>query len=68
MHRYEIVIFWSDADEVFVEEVSELPGCRAHGDSPATALANCQEAIDLWVDTARELGRPIPEPKRRRLA
>ncbi len=68
MHRYEIVIFWSDEDAAFVAEVPELPGCAAHGDSPAAALSSCQEAIDLWLDTAREVGRPIPEPKGRRLA
>lgn len=68
MHRYEIVIRWSDEDETFVAEAPELPGCMAHGDSPATALERCQEAIDLWLDTARELGRPIPEPKGRRFA
>ncbi len=68
MHRYEIVIFWSYEDAAFVAEVPELPGCTAHGDSPAAALSSCQEAIDLWLDTARELGRPIPDPKGRRLA
>ncbi|MGH7541748.1 MAG: type II toxin-antitoxin system HicB family antitoxin [Gemmatimonadota bacterium] len=68
MHRYEMVIFWSEADEAFVAEVPELPGCMAHGESPAAALASCQEAIDLWLDAARELGRPIPEPKGRRFA
>ena len=68
MHKYEIVISWSDEDEVFVAEVPELPGCAAHGDSPVAALSSCQQAIDLWLDTARELGRPIPEPKGRRLA
>lgn len=68
MHKYEIVIFWSEQDDVFVAEVPELPGCMAHGDSPDAALENCQEAIDLWLDTARDLGRPIPEPKGRRLA
>lgn len=67
MHKYEIIIFWSDEDGAFVAEVPELPGCMAHGDSADTALANCQEAIDLWIDTAKELGRPIPEPKGRRL-
>lgn len=68
MHKYEIVIFWSEEDEAFVADVPELPGCKAHGDSPASALANCQDAIDLWLDTARELGRPIPEPRGRRPA
>lgn len=68
MHKYEIVIFWGDEDDAFVAEVPELPGCMAHGDSPDAVLADIQDAIDLWLDTARELDRPIPEPKGRRLA
>ncbi len=67
MHKYEIIIYWSKDDEVFVAEVPELPGCAAHGDTPDAALANCHEAINLWLDTARESGRPVPEPKGRRL-
>ncbi len=67
MHKYEIIIYWSKDDEVFVAEVPELPGCAAHGDTPDAALANCHEAINLWLDTAREFGRPVPEPKGRRL-
>ena len=67
MHKYEIIIYWSDADDAFVAEVPELPGCAAHGDSPDSALANCQEAVALWLDTARETGRAIPSPKGRRL-
>lgn len=68
MHKYEIVIFWSEEDEAFVADVPELSGCMAHGDSPADALANCQDAIELWLDTARETGRTLPEPKGCRLA
>ena len=68
MHRYEIVIFWSDEDSAFIAEAPELPGCTAHGDTPAAALANCHDAIDLWLETARDLGRAIPEPGSRRLA
>ena len=67
MHKYDIIIYWSDADQVFVAEVPELPGCVAHGSSPDQALMNCHEAINLWLDTAREFGRNIPEPKGRRL-
>jgi predicted RNase H-like HicB family nuclease len=67
MHKYEIITYWSDEDQVFVAEVPELPGCVAHGNSPDSALANCQDAIDLWVDTAKEFGRSVPEPKGRRL-
>ncbi len=67
MHKYEIIIYWSKDDEVFVAEVPELPGCAAHGDTPDAALANCHDAINLWLDTAKEFGRPVPEPKGRRL-
>jgi predicted RNase H-like HicB family nuclease len=67
MNRYEIIIFWSTADDVYVADVPELPGCMAHGDSYETALSNAREAIQLRIDTAREFGDPIPEPKGRRL-
>jgi len=66
-NKYEIIIFWSDEDSAFIADVPELPGCMAHGSSHAAALENAQEAISLWLDTARELGRPIPQPKGRRL-
>ena len=67
MQKYEIIIYWSDDDKVFVAEVPELPGCAAHGDSPDAALSSCKDAIDLWIDTAKESGRPVPAPKGRRL-
>ena len=66
MHKYEVVIYWSEDDKVFIADIPELAGCAAHGDSPAEALAEAQEAIDLWLDTAREFGRDIPTPKGRR--
>jgi len=67
MDRYEVIIYWSDDDAVFVAEVPELPGCMAHGGSRQEALKNTDDAIGLWVDTAREFGRPVPEPKGARL-
>lgn len=67
MHKYEIIIYWSKEDEAFVAEVPELPGCMAHGETHAAALAQTDEAIQLWIDTAREFGDPIPEPKGQRL-
>ncbi len=67
MYRYEIIIYWSREDERFIAEVPELPGCVAHGDSPAAALASAQEAMQLWIETAEEFGDPVPEPKGRRL-
>lgn len=67
MSKYEVIIYWSEEDQVFVAEVPELPGCAAHGATQEQALASAQEAIGLWVDTAKEFGDPIPEPKGRRL-
>lgn len=67
MHKYEIIIYWSESDEAFVSEIPELPGCMAHGGTQEAALVNAKEAIQLWIDTAKEFGDPIPEPKGRRL-
>jgi predicted RNase H-like HicB family nuclease len=66
-YRYELIVYWSAEDVVFVADVPELPGCMAHGATPAEAVAQAQEAIALWIETAREDGRTIPEPKGRRL-
>ena len=60
MHKYAITIYWSDEDGMFVAAVPDLPGCMAHGDTHEDALAEAQAAINLWLDAARELGRPIP--------
>ena len=67
MHKYEVVIYWSDLDGVFVAEVPELPGCCAHGDTKPAALDSVESVIDLWIDTAREFGDPVPEPRGERL-
>jgi len=67
MFKYETIIYWSEEDKAYLAEVPELPGCIAHGDTYESALANAKEAIQLWIDTAREFGDPIPEPKGRRL-
>ncbi|MBN1930117.1 MAG: type II toxin-antitoxin system HicB family antitoxin [Desulfobacterales bacterium] len=61
--RYEMIIYWSDEDEAFVVEVPELPGCMADGSTYRDAVANAEVAIREWIDTAQEMGRPIPEPK-----
>jgi len=67
MDKYEVIIFWSTEDEAFVAEAPELPGCMAHGGTHEEALANAKQAVQLWIDTAREFGDPVPEPKGRRL-
>ena len=66
-HKYKLIVFWSAEDAAFVVDVPELPGCMAHGATPAEAVANAQQAIDLWVETAEATQRPVPEPKGRRL-
>jgi predicted RNase H-like HicB family nuclease len=65
--RYEILIYWSDEDHAYVAEVPELPGCAADGSTYKQALANAEVVIKEWVETARELGRPVPEPRGRLL-
>ena len=67
MNHYEIVIYWSAEDEAYVAEVTELRGCMAHGDSYEDALANAKQAAELWIDTTKEHGDPVPEPKGSRL-
>jgi predicted RNase H-like HicB family nuclease len=67
MHKYEVIIYWSREDQVFVAEVPELPGCIAHGNNQQEALSNANEAIQLWIETAQEFGDPIPQPKEQRL-
>ena len=64
MSRYEVIIYWSD-DEAYIAEVPELPGCMADGSTYQEALANAEVVIQEWIETAEELGRPIPEPKGR---
>ncbi|MEK7847033.1 MAG: type II toxin-antitoxin system HicB family antitoxin [Nitrospinota bacterium] len=65
MTKYEVIIYWSDADQSFIAEVPELPGCAADGTTYQEALTNVEVVIQEWIDTAKELGRPIPEPKGR---
>jgi predicted RNase H-like HicB family nuclease len=67
MCKYEVTIRWSGEDGAFVAEAPELPDCAAHGDTADAALARCHEAIGLWIDTALEHGRPLPEPSGHRL-
>jgi predicted RNase H-like HicB family nuclease len=66
-NKYEIILYWSEEDGLYVAEVPELAGCTAHGATDNEALDNVREAITLWIDTAREFGDPIPTPKGRRL-
>jgi predicted RNase H-like HicB family nuclease len=65
MLKYEVIIYGSAEDQAFVAEVPELPGCAADGKTYQAALANVEIVIRQWIDTAKELGRPIPVPKGR---
>lgn len=65
--HYEIILYWSEPDQAFIAEVPELPGCAADGESYAEALKNAETVIHEWIETARALGRPIPQPKGRLL-
>lgn len=65
MIKDEIIIFWSEEDQVFIVEVPELAGCTSDGETYQEALANVEVIIQEWIETAKELGRKIPEPKGR---
>ena len=65
MPKYEVIIYWSHEDQAFIAEVPELPGCAADGKTYQEALANVEVVIQEWIETAKELGRPVPKPKGR---
>ena len=65
MIKYEMIIYWSEEDKAYIAEVSELAGCMADGATYQEALANVEIIINEWIETAKELGRPIPKPKGR---
>ena len=63
--KWEVIIYWSAEDDAFIAEVPELPGCAADGRTYRDALTNVEVVIQEWIETAKELGRPIPAPKGR---
>jgi predicted RNase H-like HicB family nuclease len=65
MYKYEVIVYWSEEDEAFIAEVPELPGCAADGATYQEAINNVEVVIGEWIETARELGRPVPIPKGR---
>ena len=65
MHKYEIILYWSDDDSAYIAEVPELAGCMADGATAKDALHNVELIIQEWIETAIEIGRPIPEPRGR---
>ena len=65
MVKYEVIIYWSNEDEAFIAETPELPGCAADGATYQESLANVETIIQEWIETAKEMGRTIPQPKGR---
>lgn len=65
MTKYEVIIYWSEDDAAFIAEVPELPGCAADGPTRQAALKNVDVVVNEWIEIAKELGRPIPQPKGR---
>lgn len=63
--NYEVIIYWSAEDQAFIAEAPELPGCMADGTTYQEALANLEVIMREWIETASELGRPIPQPRGR---
>lgn len=63
MRKYQVIIYWSDEDDCFIAEVPELKSIMTHGNTHNEALQNALEVIELWIETAQEIGRPIPRPK-----
>jgi len=63
MYKYEVIIYWSNEDEAYIAEVPELPGCMSDGATYEEALRNVEVIISEWIETAKMLGREIPEPK-----
>ena len=65
MPRYKMILYWSDDDQAYLADVPELPGCMADGTTYREALEQVESVIQEWIETAKELGRPIPKPKGR---
>jgi predicted RNase H-like HicB family nuclease len=61
--KYEMIIYWSNEDQAYIVEVPELPGCMADGPTYQKAVSNAEMIINEWIETAKELGKPIPQPK-----
>lgn len=61
--KYEMIIYWSNEDHAYIVEVPELPGCMADGRTYQEAVSNAEVIISEWIESAEELGRPIPNPR-----
>jgi len=62
-NKYESIVYWDQADGIFIVEVPELAGCKAHGKTKREAMENAEQAVAFWLETAKSQGRQIPSPK-----
>ena len=60
--KYSMILSWSEEDGLYIVSVPDLPGCMADGKTPTEAVENTKAVIDEWIETAKMLGRAIPEP------
>ena len=63
MYKYEVILYWSNEDNSYLAEVPELAGCMADGETMAEALENIHTVTEEGLETARIMGKDIPEPK-----
>ena len=61
-YKIEITKLSSDDGGGFLATVPKLPGCMSDGETADEALRNVEDAIKCWIETAKELGRELPEP------
>jgi predicted RNase H-like HicB family nuclease len=65
MPKYHINLFFSNDDGCWVADVPDLRYCSAFGDSAEQALREVKRAMTAWIKAAREVRKPIPDPKYR---
>jgi antitoxin HicB len=46
----------------YLATVPDLPGCMSDGETPEEALKNVQEAIESWIESAKEWKQEVPKP------
>jgi predicted RNase H-like HicB family nuclease len=62
--EYTVKIFPDpEGDGDYIAEIEELKGCSAFGETPEEALKEIEIAMELWIETAKKHGKPIPKPK-----
>lgn len=59
---YMIRVFWSEEDDCYIAEVTELKGCSGLGKTPEQALKEAEKSIQNWLRVAKKEGLPIPPP------